>query len=128
MKLLPLLAAGIVACSLWSCAPVSRQLVKPVDGTHYAPSNNVEVLDAAPSRPYVKIGDVDATGEPGAVPAQVLAQIRTEAQQLGADAVVLKDVSRTLPAAPRLNPTTGTYDTSGGQLLPAYTGIAIRYR
>jgi len=128
MKFLRLIVIAACAGCIASCAPVQTRSITPVGDEHYSPSNNVEVLDTAPTRAYVKIGDVDATGKPGDVPAQVLAQIRTEAQQMGADAVVLKDVSRTLPSAPRLNPTTGMYETTGGQAVPAYTGIAIRYR
>jgi len=128
MKLLRHLLIGLFAIAIAACAPGQKQLVKPVGTATYPPSNNVEVLSSPPEKPYVEIGEVDASGEPGAVPVQVLAQIRTQAQQIGADAVILKDISRTLPSAPRLNPTTGTYETVGGQLLPAYTGIAIRYR
>lgn len=122
------LAMLLCICLLASCAPVQRQIVQPLPGTSYPPTQNVEVLDAPPARAYVQIGDVDAAGEPGAVRAQVLAQIRSQAQQIGADAVILKDVSRTAPEAPRLNPTTGTYEATGGQLIPAFTGIAIKYR
>ena len=118
----------LLFCALSACAPVQTQIVRPLAGVSYPPSQNVEVLDAPPARPYVQIGDVEATGEPGVVRAQVIAQIRSQAQQIGADAVVLKDVSRTAPAAPRLNPTTGMYETTGGQTIPAFTGIAIKFR
>jgi len=37
-------------------------------------------------------------------------------------------MSRTTPPAQRLNPTTGMYDSIGGQVVPAFKGIAIRYR
>ena len=46
----------------------------------------------------------------------------------GADAVILQDVSRPAPAMTRLNPTTGMYENTGGQLVPAFKGIAIKYR
>ena len=59
---------------------------------------------------------------------QVIAQIRTKAQQIGADAVIIQDLSRPAPTSSRLNPTTGMYETTGGQLVPAFKGIAIKYK
>lgn len=118
----------LAACVLAACTASQPDLVRPSGATTYAPTQNVEVLENPPARPYVKIGDVDAAGEPGALRAQVLAQIRTQAQAIGADAVVLQDVSRPAPAMTRLNPTTGMYENTGGQLVPAFKGIAIKYR
>ena len=86
------------------------------------------MLDAPPTRPYQQIADIDVTGEQGALRTQVIAQIRAKAQQIGADAVILQDLSRLRQRTTRLNPTTGTYETTGGQLVPAFKGIAIKYR
>lgn len=94
----------------------------------YPPTVDVDMLEQAPIRPYTEIGVIDAPGEPGALRAQVLAQIRDKARQLGADAVILTDQSRRAPTTQRLNPSTGYYETVGGQLIPAFKGIAIKYR
>jgi hypothetical protein len=88
----------------------------------------VDTLERPPSRAFVEIAVVDAPGEPGVLRAQLLAQILEKAQQMGADAVVLQDVSRTTPAAQRLNPSTGQYESIGGQVIPAFKGVAIKYR
>jgi hypothetical protein len=114
--------------ALPACTPSQSEIVRPTGTQTYPPSQYVEILDSAPAKPYIEIGVIDAPGEPGALRAQVLAQIRSRAQQIGADAVVLQDVSRTAAATPRLNPSTGQYDTAGGQVIPAYKGIAIKYR
>jgi hypothetical protein len=102
-------------------------VVRTGDAT-FPPTRFVDMLDTAPSRPYVEIGVINAPGEAGALRTQVLAQVRDKAAELGADAVILQDLSRTTPASPRLNPTTGQYENTGGVLVPAFKGIAIKYR
>ena len=120
--------AFVLASALAACAAPQPDVVRAPGSAVYPPTQFVELLDQPPSRAYVEIGTIDAPGEPGALRSQVLAQIRTKAQQLGADAVILTDVSRNAPATQRLNPTTGTYETLGGQPIPAFKGIAIKYR
>ncbi|MBK9117535.1 MAG: hypothetical protein IPM22_18475 [Betaproteobacteria bacterium] len=122
-RLLPALALALAACA----AP-QPEVVRATGAPQYPPTQFVELLDRAPDRPYTELGTIDVPGEPGALRAQVLAQIRTHAQQLGADAVILTDQSRMAPASQRLNPTTGTYETIGGQVIPAFRGVAIRFR
>ena len=86
------------------------------------------MLESPPTRAYTEIGIIEVPGESGANRVQVLAQIRTKAQQIGADAVILQDLSRTVPTGQRLNPTTGLYESTGGQVVPAFKGVAIKYR
>lgn len=121
-----LLAAALTA--LCACTPAQPEFVRPEGAPTYAPTQFVEMLDSAPARPYIEIGVIDVAGEPGALRTQVIAQIRTRAQQIGADAVILQDRSTPTPVSQRLNPTTGTYETTGGQLIPAFKGIAIKYK
>jgi hypothetical protein len=128
MSRIRLAASLLCAMVLVACTASQPQVVRPTGTTVYPPTQFVEVLDSAPSRPYVEIGVIDVPGEPGALRAQVLAQVQASAQQIGADAVILRDTSRQAPTAPRLNPTTGQYDTTGGQLIPSYKGIAIKYK
>ena len=117
-----------LALALAGCAAPQPDVVRAPGSAVYPPTQFVELLEQAPSRAYTEIGTIDVPGDPGALRSQVLAQIRSKAQQLGADAVILTDMSRTTPPAQRLNPTTGTYDSVGGQVIPAFKGIAIRYR
>jgi len=118
-----LLAATLVV----ACAAPQPEVVR-TGAQVYAPTTDVDLLEQAPTRAYTEIGVIDMPGEPGALRAQVLAQIRDKARQLGADAVILTDQSRRAPTTQRLNPTTGYYETVGGQLIPAFKGVAIKYR
>jgi len=118
-----LLAATLVV----ACAAPQPEVVR-TGAQVYAPTTDVDLLEQAPTRAYTEIGVIDVPGEPGALRAQVLAQIRDKARQLGADAVILTDQSRRAPTTQRLNPTTGYYETVGGQLIPAFKGVAIKYR
>jgi hypothetical protein len=118
----------VVSSVLCACAPAAPEVVRTAGSPAYAPTEYVAMLDSAPARAYQQIGVIEVAGEPGSFRAQVLAQVTQQAQKMGADAVILQDVSRTAPAATRLNPTTGTYDSTGGQLIPAFKGIAIKYR
>jgi len=120
---LALLAATLVV----ACAAPQPEVVR-TGAQVYAPTTDVDLLEQAPTRAYTEIGVIDVPGEPGALRAQVLAQIRDKARQLGADAVILTDQSRRAPTTQRLNPTTGYYETVGGQLIPAFKGVAIKYR
>ena len=120
--------ALLVATVVTACAAPQPEVTRAPGAPVYPPTLNVDMLDAPPSRPYTEIGVIDAPGEPGALRSQVLAQIRDKARALGADAVILTDQSRRAPAAPQFNPTTGYYETVGGQTIPAYKGLAIKYR
>jgi len=120
---LALLAATLVV----ACAAPQPDVIRTSTQV-YAPTTDVELLEQAPTRAYTEIGVIEAPGEPGALRAQVLAQVRDKARQLGADAVILTDQSRRAPTTQRLNPTTGYYETVGGQLIPAFKGVAIKYR
>ena len=121
---------ALMAClgMLAACATPQTDFVRVPGSPVYPPTSIVDVLEQPPSRAYVEIGTIDVPGEPGALRAQVLAQIRTKAGQIGADAVILKDVSYPGPTTSRLNPTTGQMETIGGQQVPAFRGVAIKYR
>lgn len=124
----PRLAALAAALALAACAASQPEVARTAPDTTYAPTANVEILEQPPTRAYVEIGTIDQPGEPGALRAQVLAQIREKGRQLGADAVIVRDVSYRAPATQRLNPTTGFYETVGGQVVPAFKGVAIKFR
>lgn len=119
-----LLVAGVAACT--ALAPEVRKL----DGSPVYPpaAFPAVVLDQAPTRAYIQVGVIDAKGVAGMDATQLLARIREQAQKLGADAVVLKDASVRTPAESRFNPATGGYSVTQGQIVPAFEGIAIKYR
>jgi hypothetical protein len=123
---LTILVAVVIAAA--ACTPVQPEVTRPTGAPAYPPTEFVDMLDSQPARPYTVIGTIDAPGEVGSTRTQVIAQIRAKAQQMGADAVILQDQSRSTPAAPRLNPSTGQYESVGGQLVPAFKGVAIKYK
>jgi len=125
---IPRRALLALALALAACAAPQLDVVRAPGAPQFPPTQFVELLDRAPDRSYIELGTIDAPGEPGALRAQVLAKVRGKAQELGADAVILTDLSRMAPATQRLNPTTGTNETIGGQVIPAFKGVAIRYR
>ncbi|MFO1322769.1 MAG: hypothetical protein U1F15_01780 [Burkholderiales bacterium] len=116
------------ALAVAACTSAQPEFVRPAGAPTFPPTQFVEMLEAAPSRPYVEIGVIDVPGEPGVLRTQALAQIRAKAQQIGADAVILQDLSRTAPASQRLNPTTGQMEATGGQVIPAFKGVAIKFK
>ena len=128
MPMLRLATSMFVASLLLGCAASQPDVIRPAGSPVYPPTQFVDLLESAPTRPYVEIATIDFPGEQGTLRSQALAQIRSRAQQLGADAVILQDLSRPAPLVSRLNPTTGTYETTGGQLVPAFKGTAIKYK
>ena len=121
---LPVVLAVVVA----ACTPSQPEFVRPANSPSFAPTQFVDVLEAPPARPYEEIGVIEVPGEPGTLRTQILAQIRGKAQAIGANAVILQDKSRMAPASQRLNPSTGQMEAIGGQVIPAYRAVAIRYK
>ena len=119
----------LVLLLLAACAPLAPD-VRRTEGTPTFPASAFppEVLEQAPSRPYVQVGVVDARGVLGQTPSQVITRIREQAQQIGADAVILQDVSVRQPAESTFNPATGGFAVTQGSAIPAFKGIAIRYQ
>ncbi len=119
----------IVALLLAACAPLAPD-VKRIEGSPVFPAAATlpEVLQTAPTRSYVRLGVVDAQGVPGMAEAQVVARIRLEAQQMGADAVILQDVSTRAAVESKFNPATGGFTVTQGEPIPSYKGYAIKYR
>ncbi|MDX1655122.1 MAG: hypothetical protein R3310_07890 [Candidatus Competibacteraceae bacterium] len=123
LLLLGPLLGWLLACS----AP--EPWVIPLEGaSSYPPTQFVDVLDQAPDRPYEELALIQADGVPGMTYSQVQARIREQARQLGADAVILEDLSRATPREQQFNPTTGTYETTGGEIVPRFRGVVIKYR
>jgi len=120
-------ALGIVL--LAACASAPPDLTKLPDAPTYAPAAKLpEVLDRLPASSYTRIAAVDAKGVVGMSPVQLRARILKEAQQLGADAVVLEDASTRTATESKFNPVTGGYDVKPGEVIPGFKGVAIKYR
>ena len=120
------------AMFLGACAtvnPSSAVVVEPVSTSHYAPSQTVDLLNAPPAAPYEVLARLQLTDPTGtATSSQLVAQLSSTAQGLGADALLVQQVSHSGGGGIAFNP-------SGGQMQPAsdggtlsVTAVAIRYR
>jgi len=114
---------------LSACAPLAPDVIRSEGAPVFPPATYLpEVLEQPPARPYVQIGVVNATGVLDMVPSQVVARIREQAQQIGADAVILQDVSVRPPTDSTFNPATGGFAVTQGRAIPAFKGVAIRFQ
>jgi len=122
-----LIALTIATLGLGGCAGGPHLQVKPLSTTHYAPTSLVTTLTAPPQRPYAPIAEIDGSAPAGTAPAQVVAAITKRAADLGADAIILRDESRSTPAQMQFNPSGGLYQNIPGQVTPIFSAEAIRW-
>jgi hypothetical protein len=115
-----------ILLSLASCASGPDIHVQSLTRQQYAPTSLVEVLSAPPAKPYVEIARIRVQGSAGESPAQLLAALQAKAGALGADAIIVKDESSSLPPAVTYNPSGGQYTAVPGQTIPAFSALAIR--
>jgi hypothetical protein len=125
------LIAFMTLCGLvlTGCAAPSQEIVEQrVDlAAHYAPTTLVEVLQAAPTHPYALLAEFDAQAPAGTTVAQLLARLQSRAAALGANALIVQDLSTREAATVQFNPSGGQMTQTGGQLLPHLRAQAIRY-
>ena len=121
------IAVAITAISLGGCAGGPQLQVKPLSATHYTPTSLVTTLTVPPQRPYMPIAEINGSAPAGTAPAQVVAAITKRAAELGADAIILHDESRSTPAQMQFNPSGGLYQNIPGQVTPIYSAEAIRW-
>lgn len=90
----------------------------------FAPTTQVEVLNSAPSRPYLRLAELDVEGFGNAPKVKLLETLVEAAKRLGADAFV--------ETADEMKPEERVYCACGGEVtIPAkriIEGIAIKYR
>lgn len=124
-RIIPIIAtlAFLVACS-----PLQPQVERVKGAPTYPPTQHVEFLNDKPSRPYQALATIDVEGTVGMYREQIIVSIRKEALQLGADAVILEDRSRRTPVESQVNPFTGRTEQVGGEIIPIYRGVAIKYQ
>ncbi len=85
--------AGVAAlCVLTGCKTVSVSSHQYLGGTTYPPSDpaQVQILRTEPTRPHVRLGQVQAQPSSSSVPnAQIEQALQKAAAKMGADAVVV---------------------------------------
>lgn len=122
------LAASLLALAGCATANLAAPSVQQLSTNHYAPTQTVDVLGARPTEPFEAIARlhlVDPTGV--ATKSQLIAQLTTTAKGLGANALVIEDI--TLAGGEvSFNPAGGQMqDTATDAGAASITALAIRY-
>jgi len=124
--ILNLALAGILF--LTGCKTVSTSTKQYLGGPTYPPSNpaNIEILRTQPTRPHVRLGEVQAEPSSDSVGApQIEEAIRKAAAKLGADAVVIVYDQTQITGAFVSGPWWGrSVNTVTGRVI---IGVAIKY-
>jgi len=119
-----LAAAGLLAgCAAQQGGQVA---VRMLATQSYPPVSLVEVLRQLPTGLYTRIAELDARAPAGTPVAQVLAQLQNRAGALGANAIVVQDLSTQEAGGLQYNPAGGQFTPSTGQTLPHLRAVAIR--
>ncbi|MGH8233683.1 MAG: hypothetical protein ACREPU_05735 [Rhodanobacteraceae bacterium] len=124
LGLVALACLVLAGCATAPAAPGIEHLTTQ----HYAPTQTVDVLISIPDRPFVRIARLtlgDPTGS--ATRAQLIAQLSSTAQNLGADAIVVEGVAQSGGAGIGFNPSGGQMQDSGNQAPLTVSVLAIRY-
>jgi hypothetical protein len=124
----PALALAVLAFALTlsGCAATQDVQVRRETQQTFAPSAIVEVLSQAPSQPFVRIAVLDAQAPAGTPLAQVLAQLQAKAGALGANAIVVQNLSTQEGGSLQYNPSGGSFSNTPAVLIPHLRCIAIR--
>lgn len=131
-RALPLTCAAAVLLALGACATggnLAAPSVQQLTANHYAPTQTVDVLSAQPTQAFESIARlhlVDPTGV--ANRSQLVAQLTETAKGLGANALVIEDVSLPGSAGVSFNPAGGQMQgTAPDAGAASITALAIRY-
>jgi hypothetical protein len=128
MKNVLIIPTALLTLGLAGCATATQVSVTPMTSTHYAPLATVAAYTHAPTRAFLVIARLKAQGPAGTPSAQILASLEKRAASLGADAVIIRDESRNLPAQIQFNPSGGRYTSTPTQTVPIYSAEAIRWK
>jgi hypothetical protein len=131
-RALPLACAAALLLALGACATsgnLAAPSVQQLTTNHYAPTQTVDVLSARPTQAFESIARlhlVDPTGV--ATRSQLVAQLTATAKGLGANALVIEDVSLPGSAGVSFNPAGGQMQgTAPDAGAASITALAIRY-
>jgi len=114
---LPALLLTLLLVSLSAC---TKSYFKPTDPTRsYEPTAKVDVYRNYPDTSYIEIGTLRVIGRDKD---KLLAEIREQARQAGAEAIVVK------PAAVRTNEYVSSRRREFGKLEYILEAIALRYQ
>jgi len=111
---------------LGACAAQQQITVQQETRQTFAPEALVEVLQQFPPQPYVRIAVLDIQAAAGTPAAQLLAQLQAKAGSLGANVIVVQDLSTKEGGTLQYNPAGGQFTTSPSIIVPHFRAVAIR--
>ena len=124
-------ALAVLCLMLAGCATGGSTVpsVTRLTTQHYAPTQTVDVLSAAPDRPFTRIAQLKLTDPTGsATRSQLIAQLSGSAKDLGANAIVVAQAADQ-PGGSQIgfNPSGGQMQGSADQTSLTVSALAIRY-
>lgn len=126
MNKIDLLFIGILLAFVSGCANTSVVMLDETD--KYAPSESVEILEYIPEKKFKSIARLETQGMIGQGIPELLSDMRKEAKQIGADAIIpTKEGKEKVEQGIFYNPYLGGYQTVGGGKKPIVEGYAIIY-
>jgi hypothetical protein len=120
-------AVTIVALALTACAtrPVAMRVEYFAGAPSYPRQPFIQVLTQPPSMGYQKIARIRATGGSGLSETQVLDALEQKARDLGANAVIINNITRHESSTVNYNPSGGQYAFTQARSAPSFDGLAI---
>lgn len=129
--MLPVAWAVPFLLALAGCATgnLAAPSVQQLTTNHYAPTQTVDVLSTPPSQPFESIARLHLADPTGvASKSQLVAQLAATAKSLGANALVIQDITLAGGAEVSFNPAGGQMQGAATDAGAAsITALAIRY-
>ena len=126
-RLLFCVATAAAPLLIGACASQQQTISVQRESTQtFAPTTLVEVLQNLPSQPHVRIAVLNARAPAGTPLAQLLASLQAKAGALGANAIVVEDLSTREGGMVQYNPSGGQFTTTASTVVPHLRAIAIR--
>ncbi|MDD5031268.1 MAG: hypothetical protein PHH58_17530 [Rhodoferax sp.] len=122
------LAAGLLGALtmlLGACAAQQGVTVQRETAQIYPATTLVQVLQTLPPHPFERIAVLDVQAPTGTPVAQLLAQLQATAGALGANAIVVQNLSQSEGGTLQYNPAGGQFTTTPSQTVPHLRAIAI---
>lgn len=123
-----LIAVAVIALAGCATTATTAPVVEQLTQAHYAPTQTVDVLATAPAAAFERIARLRLSDPTGvATQSQLVAQLADTAKALGANALVVEQVTRAGTPDVGFNPAGGQMQATGNGGAITVTALAIRY-
>jgi len=116
----------MMVVALTACAAQQEVSVQRETTQTFAPTTLVTVLPSLPSTPYTRIAILDVQAAAGTPMAQLIAQLQAKAAALGANAIVVQNLSTQQGGTLQFNPSGGEFTTTPSVIVPHLRAVALR--